>query len=223
MDGPRESVRGQLHEHGLALKNQGDIDQQAIAGACATGTHGTGRNLQNLSASVMGASIVLASGEQVDCDSATQPELWRAAQLSLGAVGLITRITLQLQAAYKLKETGFTQIYDEIVPRVPELINDSERFEFFWYPQSDMATAKVINNTTEDAQYPVAAEGSRIAWNYEVLPNHRPHFHTEMEYSVPAECGLECFAEIRALLKNSYPDVAWPLFIELIKSDKYAL
>ena len=58
-----------LREAGVALHNQGDIDRQAIGGAVSTGTHGTGPNLRNLSASVAGARLVLASGEVVDCDA----------------------------------------------------------------------------------------------------------------------------------------------------------
>ena len=66
-----------LLEHGLAIRNQGDIDRQSVAGATSTGTHGTGPSLQNLSASVEGARIVLASGDVVDCSPAATPRTLR--------------------------------------------------------------------------------------------------------------------------------------------------
>ena len=87
-----------LLEHGLAIRNQGDIDRQSVAGATSTGTHGTGPSLQNLSASVEGARIVLASGDVVDCSPAATPELFEIVRHSLGAVGLITELTLALAA-----------------------------------------------------------------------------------------------------------------------------
>ena len=73
-----------LARHGLALPNQGDIDQQSISGATATGTHGTGATLQNLSSRVSGARIALASGEIVECSAETNSELWQASRLHLG-------------------------------------------------------------------------------------------------------------------------------------------
>ncbi len=208
-----------LHDAGLALKNQGDIDRQAIAGACATGTHGTGRNLQNLSASVVGARIALASGDMLDCSEQNNPEVWQAARLNLGALGIVTRLQLQLRGAYKLIESGYNDNYEDLAPRTNELVAKNDRFEFFWYPQTDQATVKVINETDDDPAYPLAQEGARLAWNYEVLPSHRPHFHTEMEYSVPAGKGLECFAAIRELLMKDFPDVSWPVEYRTVAED----
>lgn len=208
-----------LHDVGLALKNQGDIDRQAIAGACATGTHGTGANLQNLSASVVGARVALASGEMLDCSAEENPEAWQVSRLNLGALGIVTRLQLQLRDAYKLRESGFNESYDALIPKTNDLVEQNDRFEFFWYPQTDLATVKIINETEHDPEYPLAEEGSRLAWNYEVLPSHRPQFHTEMEYSVPAEKGLECFAAIRELLKNGFPNVTWPVEYRTVAED----
>ncbi len=208
-----------LHDAGLALINQGDIDRQAIAGACATGTHGTGRNLQNLSASVVAARVALASGEMLDCSADENSQAWQVARLNLGALGIVTRIQLQLRSTYKLKESGFSDSFDNLIANISSLIEQNDRFEFFWYPKTDIATVKIINETDEEPEYPVAEEGARLAWNYEVLPSHRPHFHTEMEYSVPAEKGSECFTAIRELLKKEFPDVTWPVEYRTVAED----
>lgn len=208
-----------LHDVGLALKNQGDIDRQSIGGACATGTHGTGKDLQNLSAAVLGFTIATANGELITCDAGRHPEIWNGGRLSLGAFGILTRLKLQLTPSYKLKESGFEVTYDDVANRIAELIESNERFEFFWYPQTDRATVKVINRTEDDPEYPLAEEGSRVAWNYEVLPSHRPHFHTEMEYSIPEKQGPECLARIRELLRTEFPDVAWPVEYRTVAAD----
>jgi len=158
-----------LHDVGLALKNQGDIDQQAIAGACATGTHGTGKYLKNLSSAVVGAKVALASGELLACSADNNTNAWQVSRLNLGALGIVTQLQIQLRDACVLKETGFDASYDELIPEVDKLIQENERFEFFWYPKTDQATAKVINETMDDPEYPVAEEGARVAWNYEVF------------------------------------------------------
>ncbi len=200
-----------LHDAGLALSNQGDIDEQAIGGATATGTHGTGAGLKNFSSSVIGARIVLAGGEIVECSAGQNQELWQAAQLNLGSIGIITQLQMQLRPAYRLIESSRETTLDEALEAFPEGSKNNRHHEFFWYPQTNTAVVKSINETTEGPVYPLADEGSRCAWSYEVLPNHRPHKHTEMEYSVPAESAAACMGEIRELLANRFTDVRWPV------------
>jgi len=208
-----------LHDHGLALKNQGDIDRQAIAGAVATGTHGTGRTLQNLSASVTGIRLIAASGEIVECGTQQNSELLRAARLSLGAFGVITQLQLQLTDAYVLQERGWSEPFDALMPKLDALCARSRHFEFFWYPHNDVAVAKSTDTTAAEPQYPVAEEGSRRAWSYEVLPNHRPLLHTEMEYSVPAEHGPACMQAIRALIHKDFRGLKWPVEYRTLAAD----
>ena len=208
-----------LHAAGLALQNQGDIDQQAICGATATGTHGTGTGLRNLSAGVIGASIALASGELVTCDAQHNSELWQASRLHLGAFGIVTRLQLQLRQAYRLQESTWQANLDDALTQFAQHAGENRHHEFFWYPQTDQATCKSINETNAEPVYPLAEEGERCGWSYEVLPNHRPHKHTEMEYSVPAAAGPECMDDIRRLLAARFTDVAWPVEYRTLAAD----
>ena len=208
-----------LHDLGLALRNQGDIDRQTVAGAIATGTHGTGPELQNLSAMVTGLSLVTAAGEPVVCDAEQEADLWQAGRLGLGALGVVTWVRLALCPAYRLRESGFRSSWPELEDRLADCIRDHERFEFFWYPQSDELLAKATDRTDDPAEYPLAEEGARVGWSYEVLSNHRPFKHTEMEYSLPAELGHECFCELRRLLRSRFPEVAWPVEYRTLAAD----
>ena len=208
-----------LHDAGLALENQGDIDRQTLAGATATGTHGTGARLGSLSSRVVGARIALATGEIVDCDSDRHPELFRAARLHLGALGLVTQLVLQLRPAYRLRERAWLEPLGELLPRVPELCERHRHFEFFWFPQNDQAFAKVSDETDDPAEYPLASEGQRCAWSYEVLANHRPDPHVEMEYSVPAAAGPDCLREVAERLRRDFPDLAWPVEYRRVAAD----
>lgn len=206
-----------LHQAGLALHNQGDIDQQAIAGATATGTHGTGPGLQNLSAAVRGVTLATAAGE-LRTLTETDPE-FQAVRQHLGAFGLVTRVLLDLEPAYKLREQTFEANLDSLLSQSEALSANHRHFEFFWYPQTDKGRAKTIDRTEQDPEYPLAGEGQRCAWSYEVLPNHRPHRHTEMEYSVPAENGLACMQDIAHLLRTQFPDISWPVEYRTLAAD----
>src|SRR5690606_16845772 len=84
------------HAAGLAFPNLGDIDVQTIAGATATGTHGTGATLQNLSAALHSIEIVRADGTVVEVNEDDDPEAWRAARVGLGALGVVTAVTLRM-------------------------------------------------------------------------------------------------------------------------------
>ena len=208
-----------LHQAGLALFNQGDIDRQFIGGAVATGTHGTGIGLANLSSAVVGARIALASGELIDVSETENPELWQVARHNLGAVGIVTRLALQLRDAYRLRERGAAQTFDELAPDLDSHIHEARHFEFFWYPTKDTAAVKFIDETSDEPEYPLADEGNRVGWNYEVLPNHRTWPHTELEYSVPLDSGPDCLHAIRDLLAADFPRMPWPVEYRTLAAD----
>ena len=212
-----------LQQHGLALPNQGDIDRQTITGATATGTHGTGTTLSNLSSRVVGAQIALADGHLVTCtrtaDDPLMRELWQASRLHLGALGIVTRLQLALVPSYRLQERSWQAPLLETLDNLQPLVDDNRHCEFFWYPHTDTAQVKVINPTEDGPVYPLGDEGERCGWNFEVLPNHRPHLHTEMEYSVPANRGPECMRAIKELLDKKFAEVRWPVEYRTLAAD----
>ena len=208
-----------LHDAGVAIPNQGDIDRQTIAGATSTGTHGTGRLLGNLSTRVAGLTMVAADGSVVRCSPDERPALWRAARLGLGAFGVVVEIELAVVPAFRLAEAAFASTYDELRSDIDRLVHEHRHAEFFWYPQSDRAFVKVIDETDEPPSYPLADEGSRVAWNYEVLPNHRPRLHTEMEFAVPYDRSLDCLDEIRELVTSRFGDVRMPIEYRTVAAD----
>jgi FAD/FMN-containing dehydrogenase len=208
-----------LRDAGVALHNQGDIDRQAIAGAIATGTHGTGVALRNLSAGVVAARIVLASGDVVVCDAQREPELFEVARLSLGAVGVVTELTVSVRASYKLAERMWLEPIEEVLARIDEHAAASRHFEFFWMPGSERAACKALDETDAEPVYPLASEGARCAWSYEVLANERNDKHTEMEYSVPIARGPACFAALRDRIARDFPELRWPLEYRTLAAD----
>ena len=208
-----------LLEHGLGLLNQGDIDQQSVGGAIATGTHGTGIHLGSFSSAVTELSVLLVDGSVVTCGPDVETDLFEAARLSLGAVGVILEVTLQVREAHRLEEQRWLEPFESVMERIEELTTATRHFEYFWYPGQDRAICKSIDITEEPSQYPLGDEGQRLAWGFEVLPNQRLDPHTEMEYSIPTEHGPSCVADIKHLLSSSYPDVVWPIEYRTVAAD----
>lgn len=209
-----------LRAEGAALLNQGDIDRQAIAGAIATGTHGTGTTLRNLSSGVLGARIVLSDGSVAECAVDQEPELFEAARLNLGGLGVLTELSLAVRPAYRLQEKMWLEEVDAVLERIDSLTGATRHFEFFWMPGSDRAACKSLAETQADPVYPLAEEGKRLAWSDEVLANHRPDKHSEMEYSVPREEGPACFRALREMLHRDFPGLAWPLEYRTLAADE---
>ena len=87
---------------GLAMANLGDIDAQTVSGAISTGTHGTGAGLGGIATQVTGLELVLADGSVVSCSADEKPDLFSAARVSVGALGVLSSVTLQCVPAFTL-------------------------------------------------------------------------------------------------------------------------
>ena len=128
----------ELHRLGLAMENLGDIDRQTVAGAISTGTHGTGAKLRNLSSQVVALEMVLADGSARELD-ASQPDLLRAARVSIGALGAISAVTLRSVPAFVLERIDSSQPREEVLDGFEERAEAHDHFELFTFPYADSA------------------------------------------------------------------------------------
>lgn len=142
-----------LADRNLALDNMPDINKQTIAGAIATATHGTGIELGSLSTFVTGLKLMTASGELVACNETTNTALFDAARVSLGALGIVTEITMQARPLYKLKRRTWIAPVEEMLEQAPELWKAHRNFEFYYVPYSGMAIG-ITNDETDEAETP---------------------------------------------------------------------
>lgn len=221
---------GPLAEQGLALANQGDVDVQAIAGVVSTGTHGTGATLGSISTQVTGLRLVTASGDIVECSPESDTQLFRAAQVALGALGVIASVRIQLLPVYRLHEVVRREPLADVLENLDERIAANRHFEFFWYSADDAAVTKMLNPTERPATTGPAddvansnAERERVDESWRIFPTVRERKFNEMEYAVPAERGVECFLEIRELMRTKHPDVAWPVEYRTVAADDILL
>jgi FAD-linked oxidoreductase len=155
----------QLALHGLAMENLGDVDAQTLAGAIATATHGTGARLRNISAQVHELTLVLADGSSLTCSAEKDPEAFRAARVSLGALGAIAEVTLRCVPAFTLHGVDASAPLQDTLERFEELAWDNDHFEFFVFPHATRAL-KRTNNRTE---LPPRPRGRASAYANDVL------------------------------------------------------
>ena len=133
-----------LWDEGLALANQGDVNPQSLAGAMATGTHGTGRDLGNLATFARGFRLIGADGGASWCDATTNPDLFQAQRLSLGLFGVATEILCDVVPAYHLAERIEKRPWGEIRERFDELVEQERHVEFWLFPHADSAILKTL-------------------------------------------------------------------------------
>jgi FAD-linked oxidoreductase len=158
-----------LWTHGLAFENLGDVDVQSIAGATATGTHGTGSRLRNLSAGLRELELVTADGSTVRVSERDDPDAWRAARVSIGALGVVTAVTLQAVPAFTLEGVDATAPLEEVLGRVDELADRADHFEFYVFPHSTLALTRTNRRVDEPPQPPSRARewaGDVLLRNY---------------------------------------------------------
>jgi FAD/FMN-containing dehydrogenase len=208
-----------LLAQGRALANQGDIDRQAVAGAVSTGTHGTGRNHGSFSASVRALELMRPDGELVTIDAA-DPERLRAASLSLGLLGVLTRVTLATVPAYKLRERTQSLPFDECLDGFLSEESSRRNAEFWWLPAHDRCVLKTFMETEEEpfrVEAPEALPGTierylkpdAVDWGWRIYPSTRTFPFVEMEYTLPLADGPTAMRQVRRLMQTHHPDCTW--------------
>lgn len=138
-----------LAEIDQAMVNMPDIDMQSLAGAMGTATHGTGAGLMCIPHYATGLQLVTAAGDVIDCDATQNSDIFEAARVSMGALGVVSQVTLQNEANYKLKRTTRFASIDEILEQTEALANENRNYEFFYLPFADAGFYDTHNYTDE--------------------------------------------------------------------------
>ncbi|HEU4335820.1 MAG TPA: D-arabinono-1,4-lactone oxidase [Nocardioides sp.] len=223
-----------LWEAGLALRNQGDIDTQQIAGAVATGTHGSGTRYTSLSGVVRGVRLVTATGDVREIGE-TDLDLLHAAQVSVGMLGVVTRLELEVTDAYRLREHVSLRTWDDVMEHWDQLVDEHRHFGMFWLPTeesgalynldghgeplADQCYVKVYDEVGPDVPDDDTV-GRRVDRCYRIFPMvYDPNFH-ELEYFVALDRAPEALHAMRELMQRSLPDSVYPLEVRTVGPDE---
>ena len=142
----------QLFERGLALPNLGDIDVQSIAGATSTATHGTGAGFGNLATTIVGLELVTGDGTIVRVDERTDPELLRVARVGIGALGIVTEVTLRCVPAFNLRAVETIEPLADVLADFDAVMRSTDHVEFYLMPGARRCQLKRNTRTDEPAQ-----------------------------------------------------------------------
>ncbi|HSU10947.1 MAG TPA: D-arabinono-1,4-lactone oxidase [Pseudonocardia sp.] len=160
----------ELVRQGWSLTNLGDIDRQTVAGALATGTHGTGARFGGLASQVRALELVTPAGEVLVCDAARNPDVFAAARVGLGALGVVTSVTLQAVPAFALRAVEGPGTLSAAIEGFEELMTSTDHVEFYWFPHTDATLLK--SNTRvplEEGLSPLPRW--RAVWDDEIVAN----------------------------------------------------
>ena len=158
-----------LHDVGQALINMPDIDEQVIAGAIATGTHGTGANIGGLPSFVTGLEIVNADGELIQCDADNNPEIFEAARLSLGALGIVTKVQMQNTQPYRSRRESWILDWEDTLAQADQLADKHRNFEFYYIPFSERCFLSTHDITEEDKFSTPVSDGNESVQDLKMI------------------------------------------------------
>lgn len=231
------SIFNPLWDAGVALKNMGELADGTIAGAISTGAHGTGIDLQCTSASLVHARLALASGDIIEVSREQDENLLRAAQVSLGMLGVLTEVTIEVAPAYDLQEVAGTMDLDQVLDQWDDLVASHRHFSFYYIPND---TARRAFAEQLEHLPSTGGEGCYVSRIDAVTPDVPredlgPHSHRdrmdrvltidfdpnyrEIEYAVPLEAGKDTFLEMRDLIGSSFPEYAYPINVRFVAGD----
>ena len=134
-----------LYQQGMAMENMGDIDKQSLGGTISTGTHGTGLKFGTISTQVVALKFINGKGEIISCSQTNNPTLFKAAQVALGSLGIISEITLQCVPAYKLELWNRQEKMIDVLSNFKQRNQENRNFEFYWFPYTKTAWTKTSN------------------------------------------------------------------------------
>ncbi|MCB1693410.1 MAG: FAD-binding protein [Pseudomonadales bacterium] len=238
-----------LEAKGQAMYNLPDIDRQTLAGAISTSTHGTGLGLRSLSGYVTGLRLVTSGGDVMELSASSQPDIFNAARVSVGALGIITEVEMQNRAPFRLLSRTWIQNTEEVLESFDKLAAEWQHFELMPFLHADYSLVIAHKETSEPVRpelpveddsevlslidsTPVMLRGALINSlatqieptesvlpSWNALTNVRLVRFNEMEYSVPAAEGPECLRRILDTVARAGAEATIPLEYRTIDGD----
>ncbi|MEU3399771.1 D-arabinono-1,4-lactone oxidase [Streptomyces filamentosus] len=206
---PLKRLNVALAREGLSLTNMGDIMEQTVAGATSTGTHGTGRDSASIAAQIRALELVTADGTLLTCSAEENPEVFAAARIGLGALGVVTAITFAVEPVFLLTAREEPMRFDRVVAEFDELHAENEHFEFYWFPHTDNCNTK-RNNRSAGPAAPLSRLGGWF--EDEFLSNGVFQAACSLGRAVPPAVPAIARISSRALSARTYTDIPYKVF-----------
>lgn len=173
-----------LDAHGYALHNLASLPQISVVGACATATHGSGIKNGNLSTAVAAMEIVTANGDVVVLSRAHDPEKFPGAVVGLGAFGIVTHLTLNVEPTYQVSQVVYENLPMAVLKHhLEEIFASGYSVSLFTDWQNDRISQAWIKSRVEPGAAPKPTPeffGAKLATRkLHPLPGHSAESCTE--------------------------------------------
>ncbi|MFH9083666.1 D-arabinono-1,4-lactone oxidase [Streptomyces sp. NPDC017673] len=206
---PLKRLNAALAREGLSLTNMGDIMEQTVSGATSTGTHGTGRTSGSIAAQIKALELVTADGSVLTCSEKENAEVFAAARVGLGALGVVTAITFAVEPLFLLTAREEPMSFERVLAEFDQLWAENEHFEFYWFPHTGNTNTK-RNNRSAGPEQPV---GRLAGWfEDEFLSNGVFQVAQWVGRTVPATVPAIAQVSSRALSARTYTDIPYKVF-----------
>jgi len=192
-----------LEERGQALTNMPDINRQTLAGSISTSTHGTGEKFGSLSSYVTGLEIVTANGDTIWCDKDNQPDLFQAARVSLGSLGIITKIRMQNRTPHRINKRTWVVPFDEMMEQADSFTAENRNFEFYYIPFSSMCMG-ISHNETDELLAPAVAQDDDGVMTLKALADYLSWTPSLREYFIRSA--------LEDLPDETFVDTSWKVY-----------
>ncbi|QFR00849.1 FAD-binding protein [Streptomyces phaeolivaceus] len=206
---PLKRLNLALAREGLSLTNMGDIMEQTVSGATSTGTHGTGRDSASIAAQIRGLELVTADGSILTCSATENPDVFAAARVGIGALGIVTAITFAVEPIFLLSAREEPMPFERVLAEFDELHAENEHFEFYWFPHTGNTNTK-RNNRSAGPEKPVPQLNSWF--EDEFLSNGLFQVANWVGQAVPASIPTIAQISSRALSARTYTDIPYKVF-----------
>ncbi|MFE3253185.1 D-arabinono-1,4-lactone oxidase [Streptomyces sp. NPDC059209] len=206
---PLKRLNEALAREGLSLTNMGDIMDQTVAGATSTGTHGTGRDSASIAAQIRALELVTADGTVLACSPDENPDVFASARIGLGALGVVSAITLAVEPVFLLTAREEPMSFDRVTSDFDALVAENEHFEFYWFPHTGNCNTKRNNRSAG----PAAPPGPVRGWiEDEFLSNGLFQVACSLGRAVPRTIPAIARVSSRALSARTYTDIPYKVF-----------
>jgi len=183
--------------------------EQTVSGATSTGTHGTGRDSASIAAQIKGLELMTADGSVLNCSEKENPEVFAAARIGIGALGIVTAITFSVEPVFLLTAREEPMTFDEVTGRFDELWAENEHFEFYWFPHTGNTNTK-RNNRSAGPEKPVSPVAGWF--EDEFLSNGVFQVAQWVGRAVPTTVPAIAQVSSKALSARTYTDIPYKVF-----------
>lgn len=214
-----------LHREGFALANLASLPHISIAGACATGTHGSGDSQRCLASAVAGLEIVGPEGDLIELSRAVDGDEFAGSVVALGALGIVSRVTLDIEPAFAMAQRVHLLVpLEEIASSLDEVFGAAYSVSLFtdWRDTGDVWLKRRVGlpetgwdggQRALEPMHPVPGMPVELSTDqldvvgpwHERLPHFRPELtpgageELQSEFYLPRTAAPAAFAAIREI------------------------